>query len=166
VQNGAQEELKRLVGQGFLSEKDGERVRISEIKRFIDSELCRDMLDAVTVYRELRFNVRLPAEIFTEVEDQKLAYSGRNLLVQGVIDCIVEYPDGTLGLFDYKTDRLSKEELCEENLAEKKLRDKHSLQLSYYALAVEKMFGKSPSRIGVYSLPLGRVVDIDPIVKI
>ena len=45
-------------------------------------------------------------------------------------------------------------------VAQKKLSEKHSLQLSYYALAVEKIFGKKPTRVEVYSLPLGKTVEV------
>lgn len=161
VEGGAEAELKRLISQGFLSEKDGERVRISEIKSFVKSQLLSDMRSAKALYRELRFNVRLPAGIFTTDPEQRAAYVNRDLLVQGVIDCIVEYPDGSLGLYDYKTDRLTAAERKAPELAYEKLRSKHTLQLSYYALAIEKMFGKKPARVGVYSLPLGKIVPID-----
>ena len=82
------------------------------------------------------------------------------MLVQGVIDCLIENPDGTLRLIDYKTDRLTREEMEDEDLARATLSKKHSLQLSYYALAVEKIFGKKPTRVEVYSLPLGKTVEI------
>ncbi|MBQ8529141.1 MAG: UvrD-helicase domain-containing protein [Clostridia bacterium] len=157
---GAEAELERLVSEGFLSELDKSRVRLGEIRKFRSSKLFSDMRGARSLYRELRFNVLLPAHIFTEREEQKAAYRDRKVLVQGVIDCIVEYPDGTLGLFDYKTDRLTREELSDPALAEAKLREKHSLQLSYYSLAVEKMFGKAPRRVEVYSLPLGDTVPV------
>ena len=45
-------------------------------------------------------------------------------------------------------------------LAEARLRKSHSLQLSYYAMAVEKMFGKRPASVEVYSLHLGRAVSV------
>lgn len=157
---GAEAELDRLAGEGFLSALDKGRVRLGEIRKFARSKLFADMRGAKTLYRELRFNVRLPAQLFTENEEQREAYRDREVLVQGVIDCIVEYPDGTLGLYDYKTDRLTREELSDPALAEAKLREKHSLQLSYYALAVEKMFGKKPARVEVYSMALGSTVPV------
>ncbi len=158
LKDGAEAELDRLYREGFISEQDKKRVRVDEIKKFINSRLFSEMREAKKLYRELRFNLLLPADIFTENEEQRAALRGKEILVQGVIDCIVEYADGTLGLFDYKTDRLTREEREDRTLAEKKLREKHSLQLSYYSLAVEKMFGKRPSRVEVYSLPLGETV--------
>ena len=80
--------------------------------------------------------------------------------MQGVIDCLIEDENGDFHLVDYKTDRLTKEELLDKSLAEKTLNEKHSLQLSYYARAVEKIFARKPSTVRVYSLPLGDTVDI------
>ena len=157
---GAEAELERLVSKGYLSREDGERVRLWEIKRFTKSSLMQDMLGAKNLRRELRFNTLMPASIFTEDPQKKKKYEGHRVLVQGVIDCIVEYSDGSIGVFDYKTDRLRKEELENPALAEKTLRAKHAQQLSYYAIAVEKMFGKKPERVEVYSLPLGQTVDV------
>ena len=80
--------------------------------------------------------------------------------MQGVIDCLYEDEDGELHLIDYKTDRLTREERANKELARKKMCEKHSLQLSYYAKAVELMFGKYPKTIEVYSLPLGETLDV------
>ena len=160
TERGSRAELDRLLEKGFLTAVDGERVRIREIDLFTRSELFRDMRGARELYRELRFNVPLPAELFTRNEERREALRGREVLVQGVIDCIVVYPDGTIGLFDYKTDRLTREELADYSLAARKLRDKHSLQLYYYSLAVRRIFGRAPSRVEVYSLPLGRTVPV------
>ncbi len=159
-ERGAKEELSRLVNEGFLSRADGDRVRLYEIERFRSSRLFGDMLAAKRLYRELRFNVAMPASMLTENGEQKMAYRDKTVLVQGVIDCIVEYGDGTLGLYDYKTDRLTDEELSSREKAAATLSAKHSEQLSYYKYAVERMFGVAPSRVEVYSLPLGDTVPV------
>ena len=157
---GAESELSRLSENGFISEKNKELVRLNELLMFEKSELLSAMENAKNLYREFRFNTRLPAELFTEDEEKKALYKGELVLVQGVIDCLIENADGSLRLVDYKTDRLTKAELEDESLAAKKLSEKHSLQLSYYALAVEKIFGKAPARVEVYSLPLGKTVAV------
>ncbi len=159
-ERGTAAELDRLLSHGFLTARDGERVRRYEIDLFLRSQLFRDMRGAAELYRELRFNVPLPAELFTQNAERREALRGHDVLVQGVIDCIVVYPDGSIGLFDYKTDRLTREELADHSLAAKKLRDKHSLQLYYYSLAVKRIFGRAPSRVEVYSLPLGKTVSV------
>ncbi len=158
--NGAERELERLRQGGFISDADAERVRLDEIEAFRKSELYRIMRGAKKLYREFRFNVRLPASHFTSDEENKRLYAGEDILVQGVIDCIVERGDGSLCLYDYKTDRLTREELADRALAEEKLRASHKMQLTLYSLAAEKIFGKSPEVLEVYSLPLGDTVSM------
>lgn len=157
---GAVAELERLVKNGFISKEDGERVRINEIEAFGKSSLFAEMKNAKRIFREFRFNAPLPAASFTADEAKREAYRDATVLVQGVIDCIIERSDGTLGLYDYKTDRLTREELADRVLAEKKLSDKHREQLMLYSLAVEQIFGRRPTRIAVYSLSLGDTVEI------
>ena len=160
TERGAREELRILREGGFLSMKDAELVRVREAEMFAHSRLISDMLAAKKLYREFRFNVKLPAEDFTTDEEQKKLLVGEHILVQGVIDCLYEDKDGDYHLIDYKTDRLTPEERENRELARAKLRAKHSLQLSYYAKAVELMFGKYPKTIEVYSLPLGDTLDV------
>ena len=109
----------------------------------------------------MRFNTTLPATLFTEDDARRQKLIGEDLFVQGVIDCVFEDADGELHLVDYKTDRLTAEELADETLAKRVLNEKHSLQLSYYAKAIETIFGRAPRTVKVYSLPLGKTVDID-----
>ena len=158
--NGAKSELERLVRDGFLSEKDKERVRIREIEQFTRSKLFSDMRSAKRLYREFRFNTELDARLFTENEDKRIAYSGKTVLVQGVIDCIVEYDDGSIGLFDYKTDRLTKDELSDRALAAARMKETHGRQLYYYSLAIERIFGRKPVKTEVYSMALGDSLDV------
>ena len=152
---GAEAELAKLLSGGFISARDAKRVRLDEIKRFGESRLFADMLGAKNLYRELRFNIHIPVKYFTEDELKLEGLSDETILVQGVIDCVIEYPDGTFGVFDYKTDRLTREERESRALAEERMARSHRRQLEYYALAVEEIFGKRPSRVEVYSLHFG-----------
>lgn len=159
-EKGALAELERLKKRGFIGSEDAERVRLREIESFRKSAFLGEMRSAKRVHRELRFNVYLPATAFTADEVKKAAYRNSDILVQGVIDCIIEREDGGIILCDYKTDRLSREELSDRSLAEKKLREKHSMQLGLYSLAIKKIFGKEPSEVKIYSLPLGDTISV------
>ena len=159
-QNGAANELERLCTLGFLSEQNKGRVRLREIEIFAKSPLFRQMKSAKNVWRELRFNTRLPAEYFTEDEQRRAALRGMEILVQGVIDCIIEDESGEYHLIDYKTDRLTSEEFHDHAKAQEKLQKKHALQLTYYTLAIEKIFGKKPKTVSVYSTPIGKSLPI------
>ncbi len=159
-EKGAEAEIERLFNEGYISLEDKNRVRVDEIEVFRSSKLFSDMLSAKNLYRELRFNTLLSASLFTEDEDKRKALAGEKILVQGVIDCVVEYENGDIGLFDYKTDRLKKEELENRCAAEERLRASHKTQLSFYAKAAEEIFGKAPKTLAVYSLHLGEIVDM------
>ncbi len=62
-------------------------------------------------------------------------------------------------LCDYKTDYLTHDEISNEDLAKKKLFDRHRRQLSYYCDAVEQLLGRRPDRVCLYSLPLGKAIE-------
>jgi ATP-dependent helicase/nuclease subunit A len=157
---GGAEELSRLVSSAYLSKADGDRVRLDEIDAFRASPLFEKIRGAKKIYRELRFNVRLPAEKFTTEDERAKALTGKEVLVQGVIDCIIECEDGSLCLYDYKTDRLTREERADPALAKARLKETHREQLELYALAVEKIFGTPPAEVALYSLHLGDTVSI------
>ena len=160
-ENGGACEIKRLIDADFLTKKMAALVREEEIELFTKSKLFEEMRGAAKLYRELRFNTRLSASLFTENEERTSALSGEEILVQGVIDCIIIDERGDIHLVDYKTDRLSKEELESRALATWKMNKKHALQLTYYALAIEKIFGKRPRTVSVYSMPLGDTLPIN-----
>ena len=154
-------EVERLIKTEFITKEDGDRVRLGELLGFVRSNLFKEIKNAKTIHRELRFNVFLDAEKFTESNEKKALLKNEKILVQGVIDCLIEDADGELHLIDYKTDRLTREELLDTTLGEEKLRSAHTLQLSYYKEAVKQIFGKTPNRVGIYSLHLGKEVALD-----
>ncbi len=157
---GVKAELERLVAQGFISQDQAELVFENELELFAASELLSDILSADNVRREFRFNSLLPAEMFSQEEEKKEQLKGHTLLVQGVIDCVLEYNDGSYTVIDYKTDRLTPFELSNSWAAEKKLRERHKEQLTYYSAACEKMYGRAPKEVKIYSLPLGRCIKV------
>ena len=157
---GTVEELSRLLERKFLPSNASELIYKKEIDAFMDSELMDLILSAKSIVREQRFNVELSAEGFTSDEDLLSMMGDDKLAVQGVIDLIVISQDGSISLFDYKTDRLSRAELDDDTLAAKKMNEAHGLQLSYYARAVELLFGKKCSRVAIYSTHAAKLFDI------
>jgi len=159
-EDGARRELERLRREKYISDADAERVRLYEVEAFRRSSLFADMLGAARIWRELRFNTRLPATMLATDEELLPRLEGEEILVQGVIDCLIEDAEGELHLVDYKTDRLTREEREDVALGEARLRAAHSRQLAYYSAAIERMFGKRPVTVEVYSLHLGKCVDV------
>lgn len=161
---GAAAELARLVEQHFIDSADGKLVRLPEAEAFRQSAFFRALLQPdVHLYRELRFHVRMPAAAFTEDPARRAALGGETLLVQGVMDGVARLPDGTLWLFDYKTDRLTAGEMRDPSAAARKLIARHGAQLGYYAAACRDIFGRVPDRVAIYSLALGEAVDFTPV---
>ena len=101
----------------------------------------------------------LPASRFTEDSELKKNLKDQTVLVQGIMDCVFLSKTGELVLLDYKTDRL-----CGGiNAGEAEVAafvGRHRDQLGYYALAVEKMFGRKPDRVLLYPLCLGRPIRV------
>lgn len=157
---GAEAELKRLRAENYLSEEDAKRVRIREVEMFRRSPLFAEMLAARRIWRELRFNTRLPADMFATDPAERERLRSTDVLVQGVIDCLYEDKNGELHLVDYKTDRLTREERESPELGRARLRAAHTRQLSYYAEAVKRMFEREVATVAVYSLHLGESVPL------
>ncbi len=161
AERSVREELSRLVSERFIPAGTAELVNIYQLEKFFKSAFYKTVKGAKRVLREQRFNLFLPASEFTKSEELKKDIANETLMVQGVIDLVVEDANGNLILCDYKTDYLTPDEISDESLAIKKLTERHSEQLKYYAAAVKQLFGKNPDRICIYSLPLGKAVDIN-----
>lgn len=159
---GVQAELSRLVENRFISKDSRELVRTDELMLFQKSALFSRLLSAKKILREQRFNTILPACDFTLDPElyEKLKKEGTTITVQGVVDCIFIDSDGKAVLVDYKTDRLSPEELEDETKAENLLLSRHSRQLRLYSKVCEQMIGRPFDEVSIYSLPLGRTITL------
>jgi len=160
--HGVKYELTYLIENKFLPSGADELIYLSELERLSQSELMDMLLSAKRTWREQRFNVTLPAEIFTRDEDFREKIKGETIAVQGVIDVVVEDADGRLCLFDYKTDRLTPDELSDDSKAIETLSNRHSAQLFYYAEAISRMLCRPVDRIGIYSTHAAKIFDITP----
>lgn len=158
--NGISDELSRLTEERFIPRCMAELVNVRQLEAFFRSEFYALLRHAREVWREQRFNILLPAATFTEDSGSAERLAGEELLVQGVIDIFFTDSDGRLILCDYKTDYLTPGECADPQLAASKLSERHRTQLSYYAAALARIFGRRPDRTVIYSLPLGGTVDI------
>ena len=161
---GVRAEIERLCGERYLSAASAKLLYEKQLERFRDSALLDALLRSPFVKREFRFNVLLPAERFTAdpAFAEKLRARGIRVTVQGVVDCVYRDPDtGSLILVDYKTDRLTSEELRNPALAAEKLRARHRNQLTYYREICSAMFGEEIAAARIYSTVLGRCIEVE-----
>lgn len=158
---GVRCELDRLEQKKFLPPNAASLIYTDELDRFLESELLKKILSAKRIIREQRFNVELSPEGFTKDKELLEKMRGETLAVQGVIDLMLIGEDGSIELYDYKTDRLSAKELSSHTEATKKMNSSHGQQLFYYAKAIEVLMGKKCSRVAVYSTHSAKLYDID-----
>ena len=160
AEEGVLSEMDRLLELGILSDRDVRLIRTEELERFAASPCLGMLREAETLYREQRFHVTLPAAALTEDETLREKLKDERVLVQGVIDCVAVGKDGSFFLLDYKTDRLTWAERKDPALAEQVLRERHGAQLTYYADAALRIWGRRP-RTYVYALHTGLLYPVD-----
>ena len=158
--NGISAEISRLLEGKFISKRTSEIIDKSKLERFFQNHLYTYIKTAKNVRREFHFGMFRDASDFTENEELKALVLGKKIYVQGSIDLIIEAEDGEIILCDYKTDRVSHDEKRDRALLLANMKEKHGEQLMQYAFAVEKIFGKAPSKIFIYSLSLGDAIEI------
>ncbi len=154
-----EEEAARLSGAGFITRRAASLVDVRRIAAFFKGPVFARICAAKKVWREHRFNVTLPASDFTADIELAKALQNETVLVQGVIDCFFENPDGTLTLIDYKTDFVPSEYSAKEGRA--MLLERHRLQLMYYRAALEKISAKKVSDTLIYSFSLGEAFPVE-----
>ena len=157
---GVRAELDRLVDEGYVDAHYRDIARVEDIERFMSSDFYTRIKNADRLWREFRFNLQLDAEMFSEDASLVQQLKGEKLLVQGVIDGFFLEGDDII-LFDYKTDYLTDAELRDAQLARQKLTERHAMQLRYYTMALERIFSRKVQSVYIYSLPLGREVQIE-----
>ena len=80
---------------------------------------------------------------------------GREMLVQGVIDCCFE-EDGRMILIDYKSSFIRPGTRHEEELA--RIKDEYKVQIELYKEAVEKGTGKEVSESYLYLIAASEAI--------
>ena len=146
-ESGYEAELTRLTENHFISKETASLINGDYIKAFVTSDLFKSMLNAKEIKREFRFNLMMDACDLSSDKELK----SKQVLVQGILDCVYETQDNELILVDYKTDKVS--DVLE-------LKDRYEFKLSYYKKACEMMFERPISRVIIYSLPLARSIEL------
>lgn len=154
------EEIARLIECKYIPSETSDLIRIGEISKFVAADFYKKILRAEKLYREFRFNIFLPAVDFTDDPHLKEVLYQDELLVQGVIDLCFTDENGKMILCDYKTDRIPKEIIADRGATTAYFAEKHSQQLKYYAKAIEKIMGKRPDKVFIYSLCYGDALEI------
>lgn len=123
-------EVVRLTTEGMLRADEAAIIPIDGLQWLMQSPIG-EMLqsNADRLRREVPFSILLAGGANGHEWDKDA------LLTRGVMDCLIELPDGLI-LIDYKTDRIRTEAAWQERLAA------YRAQLSVYAHAAARIFGK------------------------
>lgn len=159
-ENGVDDEIKRLTASGFLDAHTASLVDRPAVSRFTRTDLFPALRDAGFIKRELRFNIRLPAAMFTADQLMREALTGERVLVQGIMDCVFTDREGRLTVLDYKTDRIPHELLSDRDAAREYIIERHIGQLSYYRLACREMMQRRVDTVIIYSFSLSEAIVI------
>lgn len=138
-------EIARLLSEKRITENEAKAVDREVIRRFFESDVSKRIRSALTCKREMRFLTELPVSYYGEA-----AGLDGKFIVQGAVDLCFEEPDGVVVL-DFKTDRVNSPE---------ELKEKYADQLSIYAVACEKIFGKPVKEKIIYSFSLSKEIRV------
>lgn len=156
--------MEEMVANGLMTDRQRDAVDVAKIFKFCESSLGKRVQKAFKnkkIYREKPFVMGIPAgriKCYQKFIDEGIvsakALDEETVLIQGVIDLFFEEDDGSLILADYKTDRIRKKDGVQL------LKDRYSIQLEYYAEALEKVFGKKVSEKIIYSFELDESITL------
>ena len=144
---GRERELHRLRARHILSDAQADAIRLDNIAAFFASDLYRTVKGAQAVHREFKFSILVPA---AEYYPQAADFADEQVLMQGVIDCLIETADGLLVL-DFKTDRVSKSGAHGRAA-------RYAAQLAAYRRAAQTVFHQPVKRCALFFLHTGTTV--------
>ncbi|MCK5269220.1 MAG: PD-(D/E)XK nuclease family protein, partial [Sedimentisphaerales bacterium] len=153
-ESGLADQLRKIVGRGFLTQKQAEHIDLSAVARLFISELGQKIIaHCDRLYREWQFTLAVPVgEIYRcEAEGMQQPFSQLSsdeqnelVLVRGVIDCLFETESGWV-IVDYKTDRITPDQ-CNKRAA------LYSDQMLLYRRAVQTILGRPVTEMALYFL--------------
>lgn len=141
-------ELDRLVSGGFITGIQADSIDLARARAFIDGSIVSRCLNAEAVYKEYRFNVRIPAHMVSE--EIAHAYPDETVILQGAVD-LAFVENGELVIVDYKTDRVKHPE---------QLREMYATQLMLYKEALTQCLGLPVKECTIYSVRHSAEVEV------
>ena len=142
---GVRAELQRLQAQKFLTPRQAEAVDVQKILRLFSSPLGKTLLSAKTLRREFKFSILTDAEAYSPEA------AGEQVMLQGVVDCFWQEPDGIV-ILDFKTDYI------DGDLQQKA--ERYAPQLHAYAAALSRIFQTPVKKTILYFFSANQPIEI------
>ncbi len=140
------QEICRMAEEERISRTCAEAVDPNVIWNFCQSDMGQRLRNAENVLREFKFSILEDgAQFDPQLKDDKI-------LLQGVVDCAIIDDDGIIVL-DFKTDRVTDDTLMQAA-------DRYRMQVTAYANALSKIYGKKIISAQLYFFRLNRFVSV------
>ncbi len=141
-----EQELERLIGEGYLTREQGMCINCWKIAAFFTSDLGQKLRKAKTVIREFKFS------ILDDGVRYNPALDGEKVLLQGVVDCAMIENDG-ITVIDFKTDYVT------EDTIGNRVRH-YRPQVEAYANALERIYQKPVKDAILYFFHLDQDINV------
>ena len=132
----------------LLTDEQAEAVDVAALERFLTSSLAEEIRQGSRVLREYPFTLLMDARELDDSVD-----SGDSVLLQGVVDCCFETPDG-LTVIDFKTDWVFRHEDVLRRA------ESYRSQLAAYSRALSTVLERPVVRRVLYFLEAGEAVEL------
>ncbi len=143
--------IEELKGRELISSAEADSIDVNRLLEYTKSDLWQELKEANEINKEKAFYINVKASrLYNNISKE----IDEDILVQGVIDLYYINKNDNLVLVDYKTDYV--EIGKEENLVEK-----YREQLNLYKEALEKSLNRRVSNVGIYSLYLNKLIQIN-----
>ena len=142
------DEIERLRDKGILTDAQADSINVEAAETFFSSPLLDRILSSDLVMREKKFTIEVPV---SDVYEGMEKYSDEMIMIQGIADCAF-LEDGKLVVVDYKTDRLSNEDM---------FREKYASQVLIYKKALRMATGYDVKETLLYSFHLGKEIKVE-----
>ncbi|WP_119326277.1 helicase-exonuclease AddAB subunit AddA [Companilactobacillus musae] len=147
-----QELVTQLTNEGLLTEELAEKIDCQSLANFYQSNLGQMIIDhQAGVSREFPCSILMPAQKLFKKSSKDYSTNDK-ILVHGIIDGVIELDHGII-IFDYKTDRVTSQNMSE-------LISKYSGQVNLYAEAISVIKNKPVVGKYLYFLKVNQAVDL------
>jgi len=149
ARNDIVSEKERMIGRGYLTERQADVISPVTVSRFFESELYRRMTAAGKVWREKKI-MAAASELSIDIPAAE-QFRTSDAMVKGIIDLLFEEPDGIV-IADYKTDT---------GVSARILRERYRNQMLLYRSVVELTMHRKVKELLIYSFSLGKTISIE-----
>ena len=141
-----QNEINRLVDEGYISEENGLSVDKKKIAAFFNTPVGQKLCSGTPALREFKFSLLEDASVY----DPQLV--DEQILLQGVVDCALLEDDG-ITVIDFKTDYVTENSLPEKI-------DHYRPQVQIYASALNRIYDMKVKASYLYFFHLNRLIPV------